>query len=487
MELRPGLLIAQNVQLVRLLGQGGMGSIWVADHLTLHVQVAVKFISAALAQDPEAVGRFTREATSAARIRSPHVVQIFDHGVLDGIPYIVMEMLQGEDLDRRLKRQKPLGLVETVTILQQIGKALSDAHALGIIHRDIKPSNVFLTQSAGEVFVKLLDFGIAKQTDAGPGGRMTATGQAVGTPGYMSPEQLFTGRGEVDHRSDLWGLAVLVHQCVTGVLPFEGKTLGDLSLAIHQGTFEPPSRRRPGLTPALDAWFRRALERDPTRRFGTAREFVDTFMEAARATPEWSAPALYGRQESEGVEVFTAASAASEAIGALPRVAPQTFAGTSTGKYSPAAPRRGVLVGVALALAAVFGLALLLFGRIPRSAPQTAEAVPMLDPAAASPGISAGSPASYGASAAQAPSPPAKADGSPDDATVPAPPVITPAELAKMPAKTSAAPATTPAAPAKTPAVPAKTPAAPATTPAAPAKTSAAPATTGPKRRDHGF
>src|SRR5262249_27231176 len=153
-----GARVTHNIQLARLLGQGGMGSVWAANHITLRTQVAVKFVLDDWSSDQETLGRFSREATAAAQIKSPHVVQIFDHGVFAGLPYIVMEMLEGEDLERRIARG-PLSLGELSPILQQVGKALSAAHAIGIVHRDIKPANVFLTAPGGELVVKLLDFG----------------------------------------------------------------------------------------------------------------------------------------------------------------------------------------------------------------------------------------------------------------------------------------------------------------------------------------
>ncbi len=146
MELSPGTFVTDNLRLVELLGEGGMGCVWVAEHLTLRTKVAVKFIAAELiAQSPELVARFTREATAAAQIKSPHVVQTFDHGVMtDGSPYIVMELLEGEDLGQKLDREQTLPLAQVEVVISQVAKALNKAHAAGIIHRDIKPDNIFL-------------------------------------------------------------------------------------------------------------------------------------------------------------------------------------------------------------------------------------------------------------------------------------------------------------------------------------------------------
>jgi len=271
-----------------------MGSVWLAEHLTLRTQVAVKFMSERLAQDPEYVQRFSREAMSSAQIKSPHVVQVFDYGIsADGTPFIVMELLEGEDLRVRLSRVGTISVEEAAVIASHLSRALSKAHALGIVHRDIKPDNVFLTDQDGELFVKVLDFGIAKHaagsSDALDG--MTGTGAMVGTPHYMSPEQILSAR-RVDHRADLWSVGVVLYRALTGQVPFQGETLGAVCVAIERGTFAPLSQRRPGLPITLDAWFQRALARDPAMRFQSAKELADGFVAAlgAGGPPALQAP-----------------------------------------------------------------------------------------------------------------------------------------------------------------------------------------------------
>jgi eukaryotic-like serine/threonine-protein kinase len=276
----PGTMVGSNVRLQRLLGQGGMGSVWVADHLGLQTEVAVKFISVELAKTGEAMTRFQREASAAAQLRSPHVVQVFDHGITaDGAPYIVMELLEGEELSKRIERLGPLPVPEVVAIVSQVCKALGKAHAQGIVHRDIKPDNIFLTDSDGDIFVKLLDFGIAKRAqDAGLG--MTSTGAMVGTPYFMSPEQVLSAK-DVDLRSDLWSVAVVAYNALTAALPFTAETLGALCVAISDGSFAAPTQRRPELPPAIDSWFEMAMNRDPQARFASARQLSESFMKAA--------------------------------------------------------------------------------------------------------------------------------------------------------------------------------------------------------------
>ncbi|HEU4407599.1 MAG TPA: serine/threonine-protein kinase [Polyangiaceae bacterium] len=288
------MLIDGVVRLVRLLGQGGMGSVWAADHLRLGTQVAVKFLSPALATEAGPVVRFQHEAMSAAQIKSPHVVQIFDHGVFAGErPYIVMELLEGEDLGRRLERAGPLGLDELARVVAQVCRALAKAHAAGIVHRDLKPDNIFLLDQDGELFVKVLDFGVAKRTNLPHSLDMTDSGLLVGTPNYMSPEQVLDLR-PIDQRADLWALGVVAYRCLLGRVPFEGSSLGAVCVAIERGVFEPPSRGRADVPPELDAWFAKALSRDPAARFGSAREMAEALATACALGPSrdrrWSSP-----------------------------------------------------------------------------------------------------------------------------------------------------------------------------------------------------
>ena len=272
----PGAMVTPSVRLVEPLRSGGMASVWVADHLTLHTRVVVKFISEQLAGNEEALTRFSREASAAAAVKSPHVVQVLDHGVVDSSPFIVMELLEGEDLRTRLARTQVLSLVETEAIVSQTCKALGQAHRAGIVHRDIKPDNMFLCrQDDGEVFVKLLDFGIAKKDDPATMSA-TRTGSVMGTPYYMSPEQVI-GLKNIDLRTDLWSLGVVVFEALTGMKAFNGETLGALAVAITHGPMPVPSRCNPSLPPAFDEWFARACARDVAVRFGSAKEMSGAF------------------------------------------------------------------------------------------------------------------------------------------------------------------------------------------------------------------
>jgi eukaryotic-like serine/threonine-protein kinase len=282
-RLRAGRKITPSLELVRELGAGGMGCVWLAHHAGLNADVAVKFIGAAGGE--RAAERFAREARMAARVRHPHVVQIFDHGTTDdGVPYIVMERLEGETLGERLARAGALAPHETALLVRQVAEALGAAHASGVVHRDIKPHNLFLVSSGHALFIKVLDFGLAKPVAAEAVAGVTRTGLCLGTPGYMSPEQLIDGR-PANAASDSWALAVVAYECLTCELPFEGRTVAALGHALGDGALVPPTTRREELPRALDAWCARALARDPAARFSTPAELALGFERALEAQP----------------------------------------------------------------------------------------------------------------------------------------------------------------------------------------------------------
>ncbi len=275
-ELEPGAYVTPSVRLVRQLAVGGMGTVWLAEHLVLNTQVAVKIMAKRFDGVAGAVARFAREAAVASSVKSPHVVQVFDSGVTDlGVAFIVMELLEGHDLGVELSRG-PLSAQTVSVLLTQLAKALAKAHRVGVVHRDIKPDNVFLCDvEGGEPFLKLLDFGTAK--DEALATKATTVGELLGTPYYMSPEQIVGEK--VDSRSDIWSLGVLAFEALTGKRPFEGATVGAITLAIHTTT---PllTLVAPGVPAELNDWFARACARDPAARFQTARGAADAFARA---------------------------------------------------------------------------------------------------------------------------------------------------------------------------------------------------------------
>ncbi|MGZ5967341.1 MAG: serine/threonine-protein kinase [Polyangiales bacterium] len=329
MSFVPGAYITPTIRLLEPLGHGGMGSVWVAEHVALNTKVVVKFMSENLAQNADALARFKREAAAASAVKSPHVVQMFDYGLApNGSPYLVMELLEGEDLRHRLDRVHSMAPGEIVAIISQVCKALTRAHERGVVHRDIKPENIFLSDAGGgEIFVKVLDFGIAKTFDPSSLGA-TKTGSVLGTPYYMSPEQVL-GSKSIDHRTDLWSVGVVVFQALAGARPFDAETIGGISIAICHGDLPRLSTVRSGLPAEMDEWFSRACARDPNLRFQTARELADALDVAARGNP---AP----RVEHRSMPPATSGSA----------LLMSTTAGSSFAQQALDPPRRSPLTAI---------------------------------------------------------------------------------------------------------------------------------------------
>ncbi len=296
-DLAAGDVLAGKFRLEREIGRGGMGSVWAARHVQLDMPVALMFIETENDHGPpldmpDARARFEREARAAGQIRSPHVVSIIDHGIDQAggrdRPYIAMELLEGEDLGERLRREGRISVAAAARILSQAAKALRRAHDAGIIHRDLKPGNIFLSRVDDEEIVKILDFGVAKMRRSGvlEEQLMTQTGIVFGSPSYMSPEQA-RGARAIDHRSDLWSLAVILFRAVTGVKPFQASSIADLVIKLCIDPLPVATQVAPDLPPALDGFFARAFARDPEQRFASAVEMAAAFEAAASA----SAPA----------------------------------------------------------------------------------------------------------------------------------------------------------------------------------------------------
>jgi serine/threonine protein kinase len=288
-----GSIIANRYRLLRKLGAGGMGSVWLAHDQSLDRQCAVKLVDPEKAANEEVRVRFEREAKAAAQVRGTNVVDIFDHGIFDGIPFIAMEYLEGEDLGARLDRTGRLDLEQTYEIVGQVARALVRAHAAGIVHRDLKPENIFLVPGDDGEVAKVLDFGIAKHEQYSLAGKTTKTGSFMGTPYYMSPEQ---ARGKaIDWRSDLWALGVIVFQCLTGRPPFESEALGELMGMIIYDPIPRMSERNPLLPASLDLWWSKAVAREREERFQSAKELSDAFADATVAAKRMLVPSIAPR------------------------------------------------------------------------------------------------------------------------------------------------------------------------------------------------
>jgi serine/threonine-protein kinase len=273
---QPGEVLQGKYRVERLLGEGGMGVVVAATHIGFDDRVAIKLIRSEAALQPEVVQRFLREGRAARKIRSEHVVQVMDVGTLEsGVPYMVMEFLEGEDLSAWVERAGPMPYGTAVEFILQACEAIAEAHLLGIVHRDLKPANLFAeTRRGGTPCIKVLDFGISKVSEpGGPGAALTRTSVAMGSPPYMSPEQLSSSRN-VDARSDIWALGVILYELVSGQHPFMAEDLPRLCMQIMLYAPVPLLSRRPDAPAALVAAIDRCLEKDPASRFANVGELV---------------------------------------------------------------------------------------------------------------------------------------------------------------------------------------------------------------------
>lgn len=298
MERSVGSVVAGKYRLIRVLGRGGMGVVYEAEHAMTRRRVAVKVLHAHHKENSDAARRFLNEAQSGGRIQHPNVVEVLDAGEdADGSLYLVLELLSGQDLATQLMRVRRLEVADTLTIIAQVLQALVVAHRQGIIHRDIKPENIFLTRSVtGDTVVKILDFGISKAIggDQAFAPSVTQTNTTVGTPHYMSPEQ---ARGErtIDTRADLWAVGVVMFECLAGKVPFDGETYNDQIVRVITEPHEPLLDY--DVPEDLSRIVDRALEKDRNRRYGLAAQMLADIRQFVGHHPEYaSVPAHYLRE-----------------------------------------------------------------------------------------------------------------------------------------------------------------------------------------------
>jgi serine/threonine-protein kinase len=288
---RKGAIIAGRYMLVERLGRGGMGEVWSARHVMLHTDVAVKFPSLAVhgRAATMALERFRFEAQIAARLgqQTPHVVAVHDAGVDSTGPYLVMEYVRGQTLQHEIDDRVELPLPRVATMVTQVAEALATAHGYGVVHRDLKPSNLLLAIDVdGSLLVKVADFGIAKALRLDLGVDLpedTTGGFMLGSPPYMSPEQM-NGAAASAH-GDLWSLAVIAYEAITGRLPFPGRSFAELMASLASTRFDAVSAVRPGVPAPVDAWFRRALAKDEGRRFQQPRAMAVALCDAIATRP----------------------------------------------------------------------------------------------------------------------------------------------------------------------------------------------------------
>jgi serine/threonine protein kinase len=399
-EYPPGTILARKYQVVRTLGQGGMGRVVEARHIALGERVALKFLLSEHAQSHEATTRFLREAQAAVRLRSEHVARVSDVGTLeDGAPYMVMEYLEGQDLSKLLKTHGKLHASEAVDFVVQAAEAIAEAHAIGIVHRDIKPGNLFLTRGLdGSPLVKVLDFGISKFVESVDD--LTRTATAMGSALYMSPEQM-RGARDVDHRTDIYALGVTLFELLVGRQPFYADTLPQLCAEVLEGNALPLRSARPDLPDAFASVLERAYAKRRDDRYPSVAHFVLAMLPYAlprtrvvieriarmagldpAAAPAWapSAAASTGTQLPAPL-----AALAPQPNDPAPPAPPAPPAGASTSRFGVAAPapapaqpprRSGALAGLALVGMAAVGAAAYFLGATRSAGPVGASALP---------------------------------------------------------------------------------------------------------------
>ncbi len=282
-----GQVVAQKYRVDRFIGQGGMGVVVAGFHLELDQPVAIKFLVSESGLESEGAERFRREARAAAKIHSEHVARVFDIGLLDGrVPYMVMELLYGNDLEHEIERRGALPVAEAAGYLLQAIDAVAEAHSVGIVHRDLKPTNLFLAQRAdGSRIIKVLDFGISKSLGSGRQLEvaLTRTAAFVGSPLYMSPEQMRSAR-DVDARADVWALGAILYVMVTGQLPHPGASLPEVCLAVMNTLPRPLKDFISDAPDGLEPILMKCLAKEPDQRYASVAELAEQLLKFA---PEW--------------------------------------------------------------------------------------------------------------------------------------------------------------------------------------------------------
>ena len=368
----PGTLVAGKYRVVRALAAGGMGAVLLVKHDVLGQSAAIKLLRPEAARGPDATERFLREARAAANLRSDHVARVFDVGSLDdGTPYMLMEYLVGRDLSAELELRTRLPLGEAVDYVLQAIEALAEAHEIGVIHRDLKPSNLFLVDKPGGArSIKVLDFGISKVLSgvaAISDGAVTTANALLGSPAYMSPEQVKSSR-DVDVRTDVWSLGVVLHELVTGVRAFDADTMGGILSQILTEDVRAPSRYVPDISPAFDEVIARCLARDRERRFPSVLALRDALSPFVGDRSRTSSPSVSGvARASSGV---TSRAGVETTIG----VASERAASRPPGLV-PAPRRRLPITPIALAAAALLAGVIAISARSGTTAPATGTAL----------------------------------------------------------------------------------------------------------------
>jgi serine/threonine-protein kinase len=340
MEFIAGTVVAGKYRCERVIGEGGIGLVIAATHLELGELVALKFLREKVSLEPEVAERFVREAKTAVRLKSEHVARVHDSARLEtGEPYIVLEYLEGTDLSALIRERGKLAPEEACAYVLQASEALAEAHALGMVHRDIKPGNLFLAKGpAGVPVVKVLDFGITKANPLGDQDdqNVTKSSTLLGSPKYMSPEQMRSSHN-VDARSDIWSLGVVLYALLAGSVPFKGDTLGDVFHLVMNEPAPPLSEIRPDIPAELAAAVMKCLEKDRAARYQNLAELAADLVPFAGAS---------GLVSAHKIRMYLSAPSAAASSGSLPAVQVVREVSRTSGTMSavttnePVAPRK---------------------------------------------------------------------------------------------------------------------------------------------------
>ncbi len=349
-----GELVAGKYRLERVLGEGGMGTVWVASHAITRAKVAIKFLKPEYAKRLDVVHRFIREARAAVAVRHPNVVAIHDVLQLeDGTPAMVMDYLRGESLATKLSREHKLSAETTAQLIVPALGAVSAAHALGIVHRDLKPDNLFIAIEGDSAAIKVLDFGIAKLTategEAATTGALTKTGSVLGTPYYMSPEQAF-GEKDVDYKTDIWAFGIILYECLTGRRPTEGDNLGQVFKIIATEAIAPPKSHEPSIPAEIDILVMQMLAKDRKARTASLNDVREVLARHGGHATSIPIPVAHAV-----IELSTAPTIASEpppTQGAASN-GPRTYSAIDLDRPSPPARRGAAWVAVPVMLGAL--------------------------------------------------------------------------------------------------------------------------------------
>jgi eukaryotic-like serine/threonine-protein kinase len=362
-----GLIVAR-YKLDRVLGEGGMGSVWAATHTVTRKPAALKFIKQSVASDPSMLRRFMREARAASAVRHPNVVQIHDIlEVEEGVPVMVMDLLEGESLGEKLEREGRIELPELAQILRPVISAVGTAHAAGIVHRDLKPDNIFLARLGdGSVVPKVLDFGIAKLSAVHGAAEKTAdlttTGTMLGTPCYMAPEQAF-GEKDVDHLADVWAMGIIIYECLAGRRPVDGSNFGQVLKVIMTGAIVPLAEVAPELPADVTHLVTRMLTSDRARR---SQDLLEAFEVLGRHADDSVPSVAFARPAPRLI-----ASPSEGGAGGTDPFAQTELASSATIRRSRASIRWGLSAGIGAALASLAVGATYLARREPVAVPSS--------------------------------------------------------------------------------------------------------------------